>query len=222
MTNKKKWVGILSLGLVAVLAVAGTLAYLTAIATPRTNAFTFVDNTKVAIEIEELDWDSTGEVKAGKIYPGMTIEKDPALRNTSTVTGTMDVYGAIRVTWTDGTASPKVLTDAEMLSLITTPGIGYIADTVSWEAELVPGVDASTIYYYTGTIAKGAATNELFETVTIPSTITNAKVAELVAKNGFKIQVEGAAIQAEGLSYDATTKAALKDLFPAITAGGAF
>lgn len=218
MTNKKKIVGTLSLGLVVVLAIAGTLAYLTAVAIPKTNAFTFVKGEDVTIDIVE----NFNDEAASNLVPSAVIQKEVQLENTSTVTGNMDVWGAIRVTWTDGTGTPKVFTDEEFANLITANGIGH--DTVkvaSWDEEAVAGVGASKIYYYKTIIPKNTLTDQLFSEVTIPKTLHNQKITELVAKDGFKIQIEGAAIQAEGVTLP-DAKTVLQSLFPTITPGNNF
>lgn len=75
MTNsRKKLVGLLSLGVLIAITIAGTLAYLTDTTPTKANTFTIG---KVGITLAEPAWDKEGANH--KIIPGTTIAKDPTI-----------------------------------------------------------------------------------------------------------------------------------------------
>lgn len=93
MTKAKKRNVIVALALVALLAIGGTLAYLTATTNTKENTFTMGEG--ITGETEEPSWDSAnGE----KFTPGKVIAKDPQIENTSNA-GTDPVYVAATLTY---------------------------------------------------------------------------------------------------------------------------
>ena len=68
-----------AMALTAVLAVGGTLAYMTAITETKKNVFT--SDKGVTIKLEEIGWDNSGKKKAENYTPGDVIAKDPGIVN---------------------------------------------------------------------------------------------------------------------------------------------
>ena len=88
---KKKILSICLVAVIAVMAIAGaSLAYFTAEDSAE-NVFT-VGN--VAIDLTEPNWDETGKVEAEDVYPGEPLAKDPTVTNT----GKNPCFGRISVT----------------------------------------------------------------------------------------------------------------------------
>lgn len=77
MTKRKLMLVALSLCMVAILAMGGTLAYLTD-TEDATNTFT-VGN--VDINLTEPNWEATGKTEAEDAYPGEPLAKDPTVTN---------------------------------------------------------------------------------------------------------------------------------------------
>ena len=76
---KKKILSICLVAVIAVMAIAGaSLAYFTAEDSAE-NVFT-VGN--VAIDLAEPNWETTGKVEAEDVYPGEPLAKDPTVTNT--------------------------------------------------------------------------------------------------------------------------------------------
>lgn len=120
--KKKIFALVLCVALLAVAIVGGTLAYFTD-TKAQTNTFTAGN---VAIKLDEavVESDANGnlvakgndrttEAQTYKLYPGMTVAKDPTI----TVTGTEDAYIAAKITVTG---------DAELLTL-------YGQDNTDWK-----------------------------------------------------------------------------------------
>ncbi|MCL1799522.1 MAG: hypothetical protein FWG23_07280 [Eggerthellaceae bacterium] len=97
--RKRKRVVILSIVLVALVALGATLAYLSAITNERTNVFSFAPN--ITGSLEEPSWDPE---KGQDLTPGREVPKDPYIVNTSEAD--VDEYVAIRVIFTDGVGNP--------------------------------------------------------------------------------------------------------------------
>lgn len=193
--------------LVGALAVGGTLAYLSTTTDPITNSFTFVSGDDISASLTEPGWEDANGLN---LTPGEVVAKDPQITNTSTATG-MNEYVAMRVTFQKGdntTLSQEEYT--RLMSLIT---IDF--DDTNWVAAAAAG--PVTIYNYQDTLANSETTEPLFNTVTINSSISNTDMTWLSdTLGGFKIYVEGAAIQASG--YENITAAAT-DLDALFTSG---
>lgn len=200
-TQKNKKMKSVLLGglLVGVLAVGGTLAYLSTSTTPITNNFTFVSGDDISATIQETSWVADNALN---LTPGEEVAKNPTITNTSATD--LDEYVAMRVTFQKGDGT--TLTSEEYARLMGMITIDY--DTTNWKAAATAG--PVTIYNYQQKLAKDAKTDELFTKVTIKETLTNEDMTWLSdTLNGFKIYIEGAAIQASGY---ADINAAASDL----------
>lgn len=208
MKKKNVMTGIISLSLVAVMAVGATLAYLTAKDAPVTNTFAFGgDNGKSAItvELKETTPTATGDEKITgtedtgfsytNVVPGQTLNKEPKI----TANVTVDSYVFIKVTGLSKDVNLGGTTD-QTDNQITQNG---------WTA--VGSLDT----YGNGTYYKMANFDQTAETAVAQKPISEAKVfskvtvnADLTKDNGDtfatnKIKIEVAAIQKVGFD-DAT------------------
>ncbi len=212
--NKKAVSAILACVLIAVLAVGVTLAYLSTTTDPITNNFTFLGGTDTDIDAT-LTEDQWVEENAKNLTPGKKVAKNPVITNTSTADG-MNEYVAMRVTFQNGEGTkltPEQYT--KLMSLITIKW----SESGNWKSDASTVAANATgpvqIYYYDAVLNKDAATDALFESVTINATATNEDMEWLASTSanddtagkglgGFKIYVEGAAIQAEGFEGNLT------------------
>jgi len=242
--KKKNLISILSLILVAALAIAGTLALFTA-TDVRENTFTFTTDGVITIAIEEPAWDATGETSATNINlvanGDQAIDKDPVVRNTTTE-GAIDVYTAVRLTWVFGDGT--VMSDQQVNDLqayITFSGLNIVSDLVSpadWDgldaglgtfiADTTTPAPATAVstYFYTGGASNGAvaptvATTELFSGLTISENLVGTEIfRDVVAGGGFNIKIEAAAVDVDSFPLginDSGTYDALAALFPVVT-----
>lgn len=183
---KKRSLTILSIVLVALLAVGVTFAYLTATTGTKTNTFTLGDN--IDIELTEPAWDADGGGKdlSQNFVPGRNIPKDPKVTNTKD----KDVWVAIKLEY-EGDANSFEAIDA----------FAYIDFNSNWEAK-----DTSkTVFYYNAILAPSATTSDLFTRVLIDSDKAHSQL------KSFNIKVTAYAVQAEGVTA-AEAKGLLDDL----------
>lgn len=196
--KKKLLALILSVAVVASIAAAGTLAYLTSTPDAVENTFTIGN---ISIDLKEHEYKdgalTATEVNKNtyeKILPGQTLPKDPFVRM-------------------------NVNSEASYVYVAVENGLGQYGtlniDQNAWA--VVQSYRDFTIYSYIGKNATNqvvGATGDnsvelepVFTTVTIDKDITSADVMNSL--NGAKINVYAFAIQADGLdsSADATTQA---------------
>ncbi len=181
MKNKKLIIGIATLTLVAAVGIGGTLAYLTAITSTKTNTFTMGKG--ITGETEEPGWD---EKEAANFVPGKLITKDPVIKNTS-ATDTDPVYAAAKISYqvknTNGEWVDVTYDELDKFINIkngTTDGFN-IAD---WSM-----ANGNTAAYYSNTLAPQSATTAIFTAVEIDSlALTPDQVAS--AGDGKNIQFD--------------------------------
>lgn len=189
--KKKLAVSILSLALVATMAIGGTLAYMSATTGEKENRF--IAAAGISGQIAEPKWDGKdfdgtdvaqpisplGKELAQTYYPTLVIPKDPTLKNTSE---DLDVWMAMKVTYVSNEEESAV--DArDYVDTIQMDG--------NWELVNVKGTD-SEFYLYKTTVAKeNGTTTPLFNEVTIKSTLLNNYL------ENFKIHVSGYAVQGD-------------------------
>ena len=211
MTRNKRFRVVLALCLTGVLIVGSAWAYLSKVTQQETNVFTFV--TGLTATLTEPSWPTDGSNL--NLTPAATIPKDPQITNTSSI----DEYVAIKLTFVDGSGTK--LTAGQMTKLLTLIDIGHGAapataankingiNTTNWT--LVASAEANSpeqIWYYNAILphTTGNVTVPIFDRITIKSTISNADYAWLQdatsaaiggndALGGFKILVQGAAVQ---------------------------
>lgn len=171
MNKKKVLVLAVSVCLVAILAIGGTLAYFTD-KDSATNTFT-VGN--VDITLTEPNWEGTGSQDAPEVYPGEALAKDPTVKNV----GANPCFVRIKVTGLD------CLGNAGMITYRT----DYVANKLgdNW----VDGGDG--YFYYNKVLEAGKTTDALFDQIVIPTGLENGD-----AETAFNVVVTAEAVQAQG------------------------
>ena len=201
--TKKRFVAILlCVTLVALAAIGATFAYLTDTKT--------VDNTftmgKVAIKLDETNVnDPTGDrvtSNAYHVYPGAVVTKDPIVHNvgenaayiraTVNVSNWMNLCAAYYPDF--GIHYPSAGYENSLELLVGQLGKGWSVVGVTIGDTFTDGAfGAKFILKYEGTLAAGADTTAMFQSVTIPAGIDNANT------DSFKeVKVVAQAIQADG------------------------
>ncbi len=184
----------------AVLTIAGTtLAYLTSHDTV-TNTFT-VGNVQIKLDEAKANADGTlvegaDRVKANsyKLIPGHTYTKDPMV---TVLSGSESSYIKMTVTFTKAAELDAIFkpNGADMTSIFN----GY--DSTNWIYKgNTEGSDNTRTYefWYKETVAASTADvalDALFDSITVPGTITNAQLATIkdmtITVNAFAIQADG-------------------------------
>ena len=199
----KKTIAIVALVvLVAVASVLGTLAYLTSTDTVK-NTFTVG---KVNITLDEAEVDMNGvavtpakRVKKNeyKLMPGHTYTKDPMV---TVLAGSEPSYIKMTVTFSKANELDAIFapTGADLTSIFK----GY--DSANWIAKgNTKDAAANTRTYefwYKETVGAptaDVALDALFDSITVPGTITNEQLATI---EGMTITVNAYAIQADGFA----------------------
>ena len=168
--NKRKVLTLaLTVCIVAILAVGGTLAYFTD-TDDATNTFT-VGN--VNITLTEPNW----EEPADPVYPGQVLDKDPTVTND----GSNPCYVRIKVEGLD------------CLNEVNAGEIVYRTDNT--DAKLGDNWVLYTdgYFYYNTVLEVGATTDALFEEIVTPTNLTNGD-----AETEFDVVVTAEAVQAQG------------------------
>ena len=187
--KKKIVTSCLVVALLVVGIVGASLAYFTD-QDAKENVFT-VGN--VDIELNEPHWETPAS-----IAPGIAYAKDPVVKNV----GTNDAYIRVDVKVSDWAAF-KAAAAAHGITDLATIFKGH--DAAKWtRADIIEDATADTAtyqYYYNTAIAKGASTEALFTSVTVPAAFTNAEMAAIAGNDGkFTIDVTAHAIQADGFN----------------------
>jgi predicted ribosomally synthesized peptide with SipW-like signal peptide len=173
MSKRKILLVAAALCMIAILAVGGTLAYFTDTTEVKNNVFT-VGN--VQIELKEPNWVAQGEKDAPEVYPGEALAKDPTVTNT----GANPCFVRVRVSGLDclGTA-PDMLIHVRNNYVVDALGADWVKHTDGY-------------YYYTKVLAKDGVTSPVFDSIVIPTALTNGDGTE------FSIDVFAQAVQAQG------------------------
>lgn len=174
--KKKIFALCIIVALVATAVISGTLAYFTDTA-DATNVFT-VGNVK--IELTEPNWLANGE-EADDVYPGEALPKDPTIENI----GANPCFVRIKVTGLDCLKNAGL--SAEDVAYRTNYVIGDLGE--DW----VDGGDG--YFYYSKVLAKDAVTSPVFDSIVIPTDVTNA-IGGLDID--YEIEVFAEAVQAQG------------------------
>lgn len=211
MKNKKLMVSIISLALVAVVGIGGTLAYLSTRTNDKTNTFTM--GTGISGNLSEPGWDEEGREQADHFTPGRVITKDPRINNTSPE-GTDNAYVAVKLTYTgDVTSAAEIEQFAE----------------IDWNTEDWEFNGDHTVAIYKHESVAGTPTETLFNKVTISNLAltadqiksadsTNVQFTKELYPDGnwadyemknFDINLQGYLVQTEGFdsALDAVTTA---------------
>jgi len=177
--RKKKSTILLSIALVLVIAIGGTLAYLATKTDEASNVFTFAENIKA--RLDEPNWDPTdGE----ELIPGYEVKKDPMITNLSD--NGVDEYVALKLTFTNGAGT--ALTDPQTVRLLNCLDITWNSGwslesgthTVDGSGE-VTAATAVQMYVYKAALKPGEVSDPVFSSVTIKSDIPEEDYAWLAA-----------------------------------------
>ena len=200
---KKKLMTVLALVLVIAMSVAGTYAYLTSTDTVK-NTFT-VGN--VQIKLDEAKANPDGSLVEGaarvdansyKLLPGHEYNKDPMV---TVLKGSESSYVKMTVTFSKAAELDAIFAPnggANMISIFN----GY--DSANWiykgNTEDTANNTRTYEFWYKAPVAApdaDVALDALFDSITVPGTITNAQLATI---EGMTITVNAYAIQADGFT----------------------
>ena len=171
---KKKILSICLVAVIAVMAIAGaSLAYFTAEDSAE-NVFT-VGN--VAIDLTEPNWDETGKVEAEDVYPGEPLAKDPTVTNT----GKNPCFVRISVSNLDQFAEKF---DGAMITYRT----DYVENALGENWVL----HTDGYFYYTKVLASDEKTDALFDQIVIPFALTNNVETKSIDVTAYAVQAQGA------------------------------
>ena len=201
-SKKKVFVTVLCAVLLVAASVLGTMAYLTS-NDEVVNTFT-VGNVQIKLDEAKANPDGSlvanaDRVKANsyKLLPGHTYNKDPMV---TVLKGSESSYVKMTVTFTKAAQLDAIFAPngADMTSIFN----GY--DSTNWTYKgNTEDTDKNTRTYefwYKETVAApdgDVALDALFDSITVPGTITNAQLATI---EGMTITVNGYAIQADGFA----------------------
>ena len=200
MKARKILAMVMALALTAALAVGGTLAYLTSHDSV-TNTFT-VGNIQIKLNEAKANPDGTlvpnaDRVQANsyKLLPGHTYNKDPMV---TVLKGSESSYVKMTVTFSKAAELDAIFdpNGAELTSIFN----GY--DSANWSykgnTENTTANTRTYEFWYKEAVAApngDVALDALFDSITVPGTITNAQLATI---EGMTITVNAYAIQADG------------------------
>ncbi|MGY3746079.1 hypothetical protein ACWN8P_02380 [Vagococcus salmoninarum] len=174
--TKKKMVGIIGLGVVVMLGIASTYAFLSDQTALIANTFTVG---KVGISLAEPAWELAGPEH--KIVPGGTLEKDPTL---TVKADSEESYVYLELDFSNDLAEFTAYYELD-----------YHAD---WE--LIASTPQKKVFAYKETVAtskQGTTLPALFTTISFSEELTSETLSQLTAP---QINVKGYAIQAQGIA----------------------
>ena len=229
MSRKKIAILCTALVLSAMVAVGGTLAYFTSTTNQISNSFT-AGNIKG--ELREATWDNItwNHASAGitsplgidlaKHYvPGMTIPKNPQVKNESNLIGSSEsTFVAIKLDCTYGSGFFQ-LRGAQAWNAIQQKfrvNLDVVGVAPNALGDWTQDKKDPTLYYYTpqrnnkATLAAGAVTPALFTSIAIPTTYTEDDCLQ-----GFQINAQAYLVQGENIG-DGTVQSAIATGFPSL------
>ncbi len=191
-----------SAALLVCVTVGATVAYLTSTDTV-TNTFT-VGNVQIKLDEAKANTDGTlvegaDRVKANsyKLLPGHTYNKDPMV---TVLKGSENCYVKMTVTFTKAAELDAIFapTGADMTSIFN----GYSSSNWTYKGNTEDTGKNTRTYEFWYKEAVGAPTADvaldaLFDSITVPGTITNDQLATIA---GMTITVNAYAIQADGFA----------------------
>lgn len=160
MANKKRIATTLgAMALTAVVAIGGTLAYLSSVTETKTN--TFSSSKDITTELKE----TFDPEEASSYTPGQVITKVPTMTNTSEMES---VWVAVSLNYTNGASS---ITADEFNEYATINDL----NTKDWE-KIGTAADGQELYFYkTAALEKNKTTNAIFSGVTVNAHIQEVK-----------------------------------------------
>ena len=153
---------VVALVLVSVMAVGGTLAWLTAQTQTVTNTFTVGDIDITLTETDSADEDNNPNNNEYQIIPGTNIAKDPKVSVDATSEACWLFVKVTEANWPAVTEKDANNNDVRK--------INYVIDS-KWKELEVAGLEAGTKVYYCE-IAKGSLTKTEIEAITVEPTLT--------------------------------------------------
>lgn len=209
---KKAIIAALCAVMLVVGSVAGTMAYLTS-TDEVVNTFT-VGNVQIKLDEAKANPDGTlvenaDRVKANsyKLLPGHTYNKDPMV---TVLSGSESSYVKMTVTFTKAAALDAIFAPngADMTSIFN----GYNSNNWIYKGNTKDTEADTRTYEFWYKEAVSAPTTDvaldaLFDSITVPGTITNAQLATI---NDMTITVNAYAIQKDGFADAAAAWAAYK------------
>ena len=201
-SKKKVFVTVLCAVLLVAASVLGTMAYLTS-NDEVVNTFT-VGNVQIKLDEAKANPDGSlvanaDRVKANsyKLLPGHTYNKDPMV---TVLKGSESSYVKMTVTFTKAAQLDAIFAPngADMTSIFN----GYDKSNWIYKGNTENATENTRTYefWYKETVAApdgDVALDALFDSITVPGTITNAQLATI---EGMTITVNGYAIQADGFA----------------------
>jgi len=172
MSKRKIVIMAMALCMVAILAVGGTLAYFTD-TEGATNTFT-VGN--VDIDLTEPNWNTNGN-ESEDVYPGEALPKDPTVTNV----GVNPCFVRVKVEGLD------CLGNAGMIEYRTNYVKGALGE--NWV------LHTDGYFYYVKVLAKDEVTTALFDSIVIPTGLTNPTEND---PESYSVDVTAYAVQAQG------------------------
>lgn len=201
MANKKRIAMTLgAMALTAVIAIGGTLAYLSSVTETKTNTFT--SGKDVSTELTETEWNED----SGKDYtPGKVIAKNPVMTNDTE--SETDIYVAVKLDYigNDGKLMSyddfKKYAEAQT-TLADTNKDGF---TDSWE-KIRENADGSEIWVVKTKLAKNASTDAIFDSIKVNAGITEVWTESAKTTKTYKVDAGGnkTLVNTDTETYDPT------------------
>lgn len=202
---KKKITAIfLCVALVAIAVVGASLAYFTDTKSA-TNTFT-MGNVKITLDETDVTNPTGARVTSNEyaVYPGAVVTKDPIVHNvganaayiraTVNVSNWMNLVAAYYPDFKE--TFPNDGYKAALNLLVGNLGEGWsVVGVEAGDVFTIGQFDAKFILKYEGTLAAGADTTAMFQTVTIPAGLDNANAGSFD-----EVKVVAQAIQADGFN----------------------
>lgn len=163
-----------AVALTAVLAVGGTLAYMTAITETKKNVFT--SDKGIKIELEEKEWETSGKKKAENYTPGDVIAKDPAIVNKCEE----NIWSGIKL---DYIGTDRYMTNGEYKSAYYTQEDFKKYGTIDVNEDhwilIATNQNGSELYAFNQEVAVGATTDPtLFSNLAVNAQIKEEKTSD--------------------------------------------
>lgn len=210
--NKKKsrMTMLAALGLVAIISVGVTLALSQALTNVEVNNFMVKNPDSFAARLVEDKFTPAEQDKAKKLFGGQVVQKNPHIINEST-DGTEGWVGMrIEVLFGGVKATPTQLADInELISLdFKISASGWTRDSGATDGKL----KQDEVFFYNSIIKPGAQTTELFTTVTVSDTASEALIRRVHGYGQFDLKISGIALDGEyGTALDNTIKGYIRD-----------
>ncbi len=201
MANKKKIAMTLgAMALTAVVAIGGTLAYLSSVTETKKNTFT--SSKDVSTELTETKWTEN----SGKDYiPGQVIAKNPVMTNDTD--SNTEIYVAVKLDYLDNDQKLVSYDTFKKYAEVQTTFTDNNKDgfTDSWE-KIKTNADGSEIWIVRTKLAKGASTDAIFESVKVNAGITEVWTESAKTTETYKVDGNGnkTLVNTETETYDPT------------------